>query len=235
LTSPTPGSLGVLRTERGLPPGAPPWMLPAGYLVNPDTFDFPVIWETVEGAWVDRVFRGDPELEPALIAAAQRLVERGAVAISASCGFFVRYQGAVAASVNIPVVTSSLLLLPVLLRQVAPPAKIAVLTADTTILSDQLLGIDSAEARARVVIGGVEGGTMWRNELQRPPPPTKLSDIEADVVPCVTRLRAAHPEIAVILLECTVFPCIAPAIRHMTGLPIYDITTLCRMTMASVT
>lgn len=46
------GSLGVVRTERGLP-----WLLPPGYLLNPATFDFPVIEETVEGGWVDRPSR----------------------------------------------------------------------------------------------------------------------------------------------------------------------------------
>lgn len=234
LTLKTPRSLGVLRTERGLSPGSPPWMLPPGYLLNPATFDFPVIEETVEGGWVDRVLCGDPALEPALIAAAQRLVERGAVAISSSCGFFVRYQAAVAASVNVPVATSSLLLLPVLLRQVPTPAKIAVMVADSTSLSEDMLGIDNPRERARVVIGGVEGGTLVRNEMMRPPPPTELPDIEADVVDCVTRLRNAHPDITAILFECTAFPCVAPVIRRMTGLPVYDVTTLCRMAMASV-
>lgn len=210
-------------------------MLPPGYLVNPATFDFPVIWETVEGAWVDRVFRGDPALEPALIAAAKRLVERGAIAISSSCGFFVRYQSAVAASVNVPVATSSLLLLPTLLRQVPSPAKVAVLLADSTSLTEDMVGINNPEERARVVIGGVEGGTLVRNELRRPPSPTELSDIEADVVACVARLRDAYPDIAAILFECTVFPCVAPSIRRMIGLPLYDVTTLCRMTMGSVT
>lgn len=235
MTVKTSHSLGVLRTERGLAPGSPEWMLPPGYLANPATFEFPVICETVEGAWVERVFRGDPALEPALIAAAKRLVERGAAAISASCGFFVRYQAAVAASVDVPVATSSLLLLPALLRQLPSHAKIAVLTADSTCLSDELLGIDAPAERSRVVIGGVEGGAMWQNELKRPPPPTELSDIEADVVACVSRVQSAHPDIAALLFECTVFPCITPTIRRMTGLPVYDVTTLCRGTMASVT
>lgn len=208
-------------------------MFPPGFLLDLATFDFPVIWETVDSGWVDRIFRGDPTLEPALIAAAQRLVERSAVAISSSCGFFVRYQAAVAASVNVPVATSSLLLLPALLRQVPPPAKIAVLVAESTSLSEDMLGIDNPKARGRVVIGGVEGGTLVRNELKRPPPPTELADIEADLVTSVARLRRAYPEIAAILFECTVFPCVTPVIRRTTGLPIYDVTTLCRMTMAS--
>lgn len=86
-------------------------------MLNPETFDFATISETVAGAWVENVVRGDPALEPAYVAAARRLVERGAVAITSTCGFSIRHQAAVAASVNVPVIMSSLLLLPALLRQ----------------------------------------------------------------------------------------------------------------------
>lgn len=139
-----------------------------------------------------------------------------------------------AASVNIPIALSSLLLLPALLRQLPRSAKIAILTADSTCLGEDLLGVDNPEERARLVIGGIEGGTLWRNEMQRPPPAPEISDIETDVVACAAQLQAAHPEIAAILFECTGFPLVTKAIRLITRLPIYDITTLCRMTMASV-
>jgi hypothetical protein len=231
----TPGALGVLRTERGATPGGKPFMLPRGYLLNPETFDFPVIWETVEGGWVDRVFAGDPALEVAAVAAAQRLVERGAVALSASCGFFARYQQAVAASVPVPVVLSSLLLLPLLLRQLPPAKKLAVLTADSKCLTDDLLGVPDPKERARIVIGGVEGGILWRNELQRPPPVTTGAEIEEDVVGCVERMMKTHQDIGAFLFECTVFPMVSQRVRMMTGLPVYDVTTLCRATVSGVT
>lgn len=235
MPSQTSRCLGVLRTERGPSPPPPPPKPVPGWMLDPTTFDFPVVSETIEGGWVDRIFRGDPELEPAYVAAAQRLVERGAVAISASCGFSIRYQAAVAAAVNVPVALSSLLLLPTLLRQTPAAAKIAVLVADSKSASDDMFGVDRSQDRARLVVGGVEGGTFWKNEMQRPPPRTEVAEIEQDVISCVLRLRAANPDIAAILLECTAFPLAAPAIRRMTRLPIYDITTVCRMTMASVT
>lgn len=234
MSSQTPRSLGILNLERGLQPGAPPRKPKPGSMLNPATFDFPIISETVAGAWADVVIRGDPTLESACIAAARRLVERGAVAISANCGFFIRHQAAVAASVNVPVATSSLLLLPMLLRQLPRPAKIAVVAADSTCLGEDLLGVDDPTDRARVVIGGIEGGKLWRNEMMRPPLPTDVVDIEIDVAACVARLRAAHPKIAAILFECTAFPLVTPAIRNILRLPIYDITTLCRLTFASI-
>lgn len=234
MASQPPRALGILNLERGLPPGAPAFDPRPGHLFNPATFDFPVISETVAGAWADNVILGDPSLEPAYVAAARRLVDRGAVAISANCGFSIRHQAAVAASVDVPVALSSLLLLPTLLRQVPTSAKIAIITADSKHLGRDLLGLDDAADQSQVVIGGVEGGELWRNEMKRPPPRTGVAAIEADVAACVTQLRGTHPEIKALLFECTAFPTVTPAIRRLIGLPVHDITTLCRITFASV-
>ncbi|WP_245284332.1 hypothetical protein [Bradyrhizobium sp. WSM2254] len=183
---------------------------------------------------MEKVVRGDPALEMAFVAAARRLVERGAVAISSTCGFSIRHQAAVAASVNVPVAMPSLLLLPVLLRQLPSPAKIALLTYDSTYCCEDLLGVNDPAERARVVIGGIEGGKFWRDELKRPAPPIDVAAIEADVAACIARLRDKHPEISVILFECAGFSMVASSIRRVTKLPVYYITDLCRMTMASV-
>lgn len=60
MTSQAEPSLGVLLLERGVQPvqlNPTPF---AGSLTNPATFNFPVISETVEGAWVENVVRGAP-------------------------------------------------------------------------------------------------------------------------------------------------------------------------------
>ncbi|WFU31386.1 hypothetical protein QA635_33335 [Bradyrhizobium brasilense] len=124
--------------------------------------------------------------------------------------------------------------MPVLLRQLPKLAKIAVLTYDSTHLGEDLLGVDDPAERSRIVIGGLEGSKFWYDELKRPTPPTDISVLEADVAACVERLRVAHPEIAALLFECTVFPMVAPAIRDITKLPVYDIIGLARMMLASV-
>lgn len=234
MTSKISRYLGVLNLERGRPPDASPPPPQPGSLLNPDTCGFPVISETIVGGWANRVICGDPALESAYIAAARRLVERGAVAITANCGFSIRHQAAVAASVNVPVVISSLLLVPTLLRQLPRSAKLAVVTADSTNCGEDLLCVDDPAERARVVVGGIEGGKLLENEMKRPPPPTDVADIEAEFVACVLRLCEAHPEIAAIVFECTAAPLVTPAIRRITSLPLYDISTLCRMTLMSI-
>ncbi|MQV99530.1 hypothetical protein GHK46_20040 [Sinorhizobium medicae] len=130
--------------------------------------------------------------------------------------------------------TSSLLLIPILLRQLAPAKKLAVLTADARRLSEELLGIQDADDRERVVVGGVEDGVYMRNALARPFARTDVNQIEHEVGDRLERLRGEHPEIAILLFECTGFPIVAKALRRKTGLPIYDITDLCKVTLAAV-
>lgn len=225
-----PESLGILNLERGLPRGTDPVDPRPGHLFYPGTFDFPIVSETVEGAWAENVIRGDPSLEAAYIAAAKRLVNRGAIAISANCGFTIRHQKAIAEAVDVPVATSSLLLLPVLLRQLPPTGKVAIITADSQCLGVDLLEIDDPADIERVVIGGVEGGRLWQNEMRRPPPRTTPADIESDVLECVRRILEKHSGISALLFECTAFPTVSSSIRRATGFPVYDITSLCRLT-----
>lgn len=226
--------LGILELERGTAPEASrPEPFPLS-IRHPETFDFPVLFETVAGAWVENVVRGDPAMERPYIDAARRLVERGATVISSNCGFSIRHQKAISASVNVPVVMSSLLLLPGLLRQLPPDGKIAVLTYDSAHCGEDLLGLDDPADSQRVVIGGIEGGEFWQNEMKQPVPPTSAKSIEADVVACIDRLLAGHPAISAVLLECAGFPVAAPAVRTRTGLPVYDIASLCRATVAAV-
>ncbi|MFB9984531.1 hypothetical protein ACFSQQ_39345 [Mesorhizobium kowhaii] len=201
---------------------------------NPETVGFPIVMQTVEGALAERVVRGDPALEAAYVAAARQLVEKGAVAISSTCGFTIRHQAAVAASVHVPVAMSSLLLVPTLMRQLPRRAKLGVLTYDSTHLGEDLLGLDDPAERERIVVGGLEGSKYWHDELKMPAPPTDVAAMEVDVGACIAKLRAAHPEIAAILFECAGFPVVAPAIRRLTKLPVYDITILCRMMVASI-
>ncbi|MCG5486123.1 MAG: hypothetical protein KK482_20780 [Sinorhizobium meliloti] len=234
MSSQSTGILGILELDEGLSPDTQPSALREGSLVNPETFGRPIITEMVEGAFADVVIRGDASLERACVSAARRLAQRGASVIAADCGFLIRHQAAISAAVDVPVVTSSLLLIPTLLRQIAPAKKLAVLTADSRHCTEDLLGIQVPADRERVVIGGIEGGEYVRNALARPFVRTDVDQIEQEVGACIARLRTENPDIAMILFECTGFPVVGNALRSKTGLPIYDITDLCKLTLASV-
>ncbi|MER8811221.1 hypothetical protein [Mesorhizobium australicum] len=233
MISQSSGMLGILELDEGLSDCTP--VAPReGSLLNPVTFGLPILTEIVEGAFAERVIRGDPSLEGACVSAARTLVERGATVVAGDCGFLIRHQAAISAAVDVPVITSSLLLIPILLRQLAPAKKLAVLTADARYLGEELLGVENVHDRERLVIGGIEGGVYMRNTLARPLVRTDLDQIEQEVGECSEQLRSQHPEIAMLLFECTGFPVVSKALRRKTKLPIYDITDLCTLTLNAV-
>ncbi len=61
--------LGILGLEPGLSIGVTLPAPPSGSRFGSATFDFPVVFETVEGVWADLVMQGDPRLETAFVAA----------------------------------------------------------------------------------------------------------------------------------------------------------------------
>jgi hypothetical protein len=207
---------------------------PRGALSHPDTLGCPLLREVIDGAWVETTVRGDPALEAPTIAAARRLLERGADLVTSNCGFLIRHQAAVAAALPVPVVLSSLLLVPALLRGLPSAGSLAILTYDSRCLTEDLLGLPDPADRPRVVVAGVEGGTYWKNELARPPVPTDPAIHQQEVLGCLEKACAAEPSIAAVLLECAGFPPFAPAIRARTGLPVFDITDLCRLALGGI-
>ena len=90
---PTLGMLQLAHTPVCLP----------GAISNPATYDFPVRYQQVPGAWTSNVIGPDDSIHEAYIAAARGMEKDGAAAITSNCGFTARFQKDVAASVSIPV------------------------------------------------------------------------------------------------------------------------------------
>lgn len=81
-----------------------------GDIGNPHSLPYPVLIEEVAGASAEKVTSlDDDSLLAPFIAAGRRLVDRGADAITTTCGFLVLYQQELAVALSVPVATSSLL------------------------------------------------------------------------------------------------------------------------------
>ena len=81
-----------------------------GDMGNALTWPFPVHYRVVRSASPDRVVRHRGEgLKDAFIAAARELAEDGVDGITTNCGFLSLFQDEIAAAVQVPVATSSLM------------------------------------------------------------------------------------------------------------------------------
>ncbi|MCX8118980.1 MAG: aspartate/glutamate racemase family protein [Desulfobacterota bacterium] len=199
---------------------------PIGDVGNPGTFPFPVLYEVVKGAIPSRVVQGrDSSLLPPFIEAARRLVERGAKAITTSCGFLALFQRELSTAVPIPVFTSSLVQIPWAYELVGRRGRIGVLTADP-----QALGIDHLQSVGAegtpVVIGGMDPEGEFYETYVRNRPRADFGKVEGEIVAKLEEMLRDHPDLSALVLECTNMALYRRALRKIFDRPIFDILTL---------
>ena len=140
---------------------------PRGHVRNPRTFDFPVVCRVVEGVDIPKLlFNPQPELIQPFIDAAIKLEKDGVKAITGSCGFLARFQSQLAEAVKVPVFVSSLLQILLVRLMHGASAKIGVLTASSTALTEDHFKNASASIED-YEIKGMEGySEFWETIIE---------------------------------------------------------------------
>jgi hypothetical protein len=201
------------------------------------TFDFPVLYHRVPAASPERVVRiGDPELVKAFVAGAQALEREGVGAISTTCGFLARFQAELAAAVRVPVLTSSLLLVPLVARLLGPDRRVGVLTIDASALTAAHLAGAGIGPDLPVVVAGLEreGAASFARTILEDALELDVEAARAEHRAAAAGLVAAHPDLGAIVLECANMPPYRADVRAVTGLPVFDLTDLIRLVRAAL-
>jgi Asp/Glu/hydantoin racemase len=209
--------LGILMLEARFP------RIP-GDMGNAATWPFPVLYKVIGGASPDRVVRRKAEgLIEDFVAGAKELVALGAEAITTNCGFLSLFQAELAARLETPVATSSLLQVP-LVELLLPPGKRAgVITVDAKSLSEaHLAAAGCALDTPRI---GTEGGRELTRVLLGNEERLDTGLAEADMLEAGEALLKRHPEVGAIVLECTNMGPYAAALGRHLGIPVYDIVS----------
>jgi hypothetical protein len=126
-------------------------------------------------------------------------------------------QGELQAQANVPVVTSSLLLLPGLL---ASHAKVGVLTVSAGHLGDAFFAAAGVAASRMddVVVEGVDPAGEFAATFVGNRETMDFARVRAEVVDAARRLHARAPEVTQLVLECTNMPPYVRDIEAATGL-----------------
>lgn len=193
-----------------------------GDMGNAETWPFPVLYRVVEAASPDRVVRHRAEgLLPDFIEAGRQLVVWGADAVTTNCGFLSIYQEELAAALEVPVATSSLMQVPFIQSMLPPGKRVGIITISASTLTEEhlvkagvpldtpLVGTDGGREFSRVILNG---------ELE-----LDVAAAERDILDAGDRLLAEHPDVGAILLECTNMCPYAAALQRRTRLPVFDI------------
>jgi Asp/Glu/hydantoin racemase len=216
-------SVGVLMLDTQFP------RIP-GDMGNATTFPFPVRYHRVPGASPELVVRqGSRALLPAFIEGAKSLVRDGVQAITTNCGLLAKFQRELAASVAVPVFTSSLLLVPMVHRMLPPGKVVGVLSVDASALTaDDFTGA-GITSDMPVAVAGLETEREFTRVLLGNQLTLDVDAARREHIRVAQRLCAEHPAVGALVLECTNMPPYRGDIQAATGLAVFDIVHLVQM------
>ena len=203
-------------------------MIP-GDVGNACTYDFPVRIKVVPGldsSPYPPICGEDGELTQEvriIVQAVKEMEAEGVRAIALCCGFFSLIQDVVAETVDIPVFSSPLLMIPSILRMLGKDKGVCVLTASKRRLSWEFFEAVGVTKDMPVVLAGLDdseefnashmGGTSLEMDVDR---------LRDDAVNAVKEAIKDDPSIGTVLVECTTLPPFSADIQQATGLPVFD-------------
>ena len=203
--------------------------MPPGDVGNPTSYPFPVLIREIpnvptnpsppvvlpDGSYSDLVQN--------CIEAAKRLESDGVRSIAMWCGFFSLIQPILAKHVTVPILTSPLIMLPVIHQMMPPDKSVAVVVASKKLLTPEYFEAIGADINHRIVVVGLDDAPIFSSFCMGG---TETGyDFEAfrdELCQVVEDARTKHPEIGAVMLECTSLPPFAADVRDRTELPVYD-------------
>ncbi len=210
----TPSVLGIIMLDTQFP-------RPLGDVGHPATFGVSTHMDVFKGVWPAKVVTSAASLRQArMVPGFQGMVRsmqmRGVQAITTSCGFLVLLQKELQSVTKLPVVTSSLLQLPALLRH---ETKVGVLTISASSLgADHLRAAGVPKERLKdVIIQGMPPGGEFVSKILGNHTTLDLTQASSEAVAAALALQARAPELRTLVLECTNLPPYQRAIEAATG------------------
>ena len=193
-----------------------------GEIGHPASFGLPARHVVVERAVAASVVQDAAALRASglaedFIAAARRLEAEGAAAITTSCGVLVLFQRELQQAVRVPLVTSSLVMLPELL---ATESQVGVLTISAKRLGPEYLaaaGVPPDRMRD-VIVEGMPADGEFASAILGDRAEMNADRARDEAVAAALRLRRRAPGLHTLVLECTNLPPHAPSIEQATGL-----------------
>ena len=196
-----------------------------GDVGSPDTFAFPVRIATVRGATVREIVhrRNEAWLSP-FSDAIDSLADAGCTGIATTCGFLVRWQRTLVRTSRVPVLTSSLMQIPLVQATLPGHRRAGIVTYSVRELDAEAL--HAAGAAPDTPIEGVPEDSYFATTIREGASVLDRARMEHDTVAAARRLVAAHADVGAIVLECANMPPYRGAVADATGLPVFDAAQL---------
>ncbi|MEH6578539.1 MAG: hypothetical protein V7731_15870 [Amphritea sp.] len=192
-----------------------------GDVGNPETFACDTLYRRVEVATVDSVISDtgvSSDVSSAIFDAAKDLDKQGVDLIVTSCGFLGELQKDLEKQISTPVISSALLLTPLVRSLFGAKASLGVITFNSSKLKPlhfnghydeqiHIQGVERGDELYRVIAGDLES--------------LDYTKAEQDVIAATCSLMKYNPK--AIILECTNLSPYIDAVRKNSGVPVFDL------------
>lgn len=197
----------------------------------------PVRYKVVKDAFTDRIMGQDhdPALLQPFIQAARELETEGCKAITTSCGFLAKFQRELANSVNVPVFTSALMLVPLVRQMVNQDKEIAIFTERPwNLTEDHFNQAGFSTKDIPVVVSGMPEGSPFPelfigNNLEE-----EREVLQQCMEEMTSRHMREHPNTGAIVFECTNFGPFSRQVQDIAKVPVFGINQLLEYIAACV-
>ncbi len=200
-----------------------------GDIGNATTWKYPVCYHIVKGALTDRIMaeEPDPQLIKPFIDGARQLENKGVKLITTSCGFLGPFQPYISETVNIPVVTTSLLQVPTVSAMVGKKRKVAILVEKGHLMTENhFTGAGWSSKEIPIVVHGMPKEAYFPTVFIGNSALADIDRLETDMAELGNSLIQTHPDVGAVVCECTNFVPFNHMLQQIVNVPVFDIVTL---------
>jgi hypothetical protein len=200
------------------------WPRPPGDTGNALTWPFPVLYKVVSGATARVVIHEKGKgLGPAFLKAAEELVKEGADGITTTGGFLAIFQKELAAHVNVPVASSSLMQIPLVQSLLPPGKRVGVLSVHGSRITPEHW--DAVGAPHDTPVMGTENGIEFTRVMLNDEIELDYAAAEREIIGAGEVLMRGHPEVGAIVCENHNMAPYAKALNARLRVPIFTVYT----------
>lgn len=199
-----------------------------GSLGQPDTFDFPVVYEHVKGACYETIIAcPNKKTLASMVDTARKMEKEGIKAITTSCGFNAIFQNQLANAVKIPVFASTLILVPLVYNMLNNSQIVGIITADKNHLTREHMEKSGIGSSIPVCVHGLECTRSFKSWcIETKSASVNFDEFRSEVVGVARTLVDTNRNVGAIVLESTILHAFKKDIMKAINLPVFDIVSL---------
>lgn len=207
----------------------------AGDIGNPASINGLSLYEKVPLATVGKIVTGDgieESVAQSLLEAAERLGEASVDVIVTSCGYLGELQDALQRAAGVPLISTSLVVLPMLRALYGDAARIGVMTFDATRLKPHHLQLQkkvSGRVDAvdhNIVVRGMETTEAFYTMIAEDKPDADFDQLQREVLEVARTFDGAGTK--ALILECTNLSPYRREIQAVVKVPVFDLHDVLR-------